>query len=471
MLCSFILCLCFTSTAFSQFAPNVWDVLRKQFTLNHETNRAEIRREIKWIVSHPTYLKRLVRSEPYIYHILSEVRRRRLPGEIALIPLIESAYDPFAYSGAGAAGLWQLMPGTGKGLGLKKNWWYDERRSIGPSTNAALNYLAYLNKYFQGNWLLAIAAYDSGEGTISRLIKKSRNRRKPSFWSLRVPRETKAYIPRLLALAAIINHPSRYHVKLPNIPHSPYFEEVNVGSQIDLNHAARLANISYKELIKLNPGYNRWTTAPYHPYKLLIPVDKVKIFYKNLAKFPHEKRVSWERHEVRPGENLILLAKKYHTNVHLLKDLNHLSSNTLKSGQKLLIPSQAPLKTVTNHQEISMQNTGTKTKKTLNTQHYKIIHTTKRKETYAKLVKRYGVSEEKIRQWNMIGPHVPLTPGQQLVLWKDKPLVQKGIYIIKKGDTLSQIAHQKHISMAKLLKINPKINKNLLKPGQKLLLA
>nr|WP_232220587.1 transglycosylase SLT domain-containing protein [Legionella tunisiensis] len=277
----------FSNTVYA--APNVWDVLRNQFALNHEVSQPEVQTQLRWLVSHPSYLQKLAQSEPYIYHIVTEIKKRRMPGEIALLPMIESAYDPFAYSGAGAAGLWQLMPGTGNNLGLKQDWWFDGRRSIRPSTDAALNYLTYLNKYFNGNWILAIAAYDSGEGTVSRAIKNSRQySRNISFWTLPVPQETKAYVPRLLALAEIIKYPQRYRVTLPDIPHVPYFEEVNIGSQIDLNHAAKLAGISYKDLIKLNPGFNRWTTAPYKPFKLLIPADKVAHFNRNLANVPEE---------------------------------------------------------------------------------------------------------------------------------------------------------------------------------------
>lgn len=297
--------------------------------------------QIRWLISHPSYINKVSsQSEPYIYHVLGEIKKRKLPGELALLPMIESAYDPFAYSGAGAAGIWQLMPRTGSDLGLKQDWWFDGRRSIGPSTDAALNYLVYLNKYFSGNWILAIAAYDSGEGTISRALKSTaRNGRKVQFWNLPVPRETKVYIPRLLALAEIINNPKRYKISLPNIPYLPYFEEVNIGSQIDLNHAAKLAGISYKELIKLNPGYNRWTTAPYKPFKLLIPAEKVERFNLNLSNIPEDKRVNWTKHQVKRGDSLDAIAKRYHTTVNLIKQLNQLTSNKVQLNQSLLIPS------------------------------------------------------------------------------------------------------------------------------------
>lgn len=326
-----------TNLVYASSTPTVWDVLRKQFAINHEINQPEVQNQLRWLMTHPNYVNHLAQAEPYIYHIVTEIRARKLPGEIALIPMIESSYNPFAYSGSGAAGLWQLMPETGNDFGLKQDWWIDGRRSIRPSTEAALKYLAYLHRFFNGDWLLAFAAYDSGEGTIKRMIKN--NHGKLHFWSLPVSQETRVYIPRLLALAEIIQNPQRYHIRLPDIPHEPFFEEVNIGSQIDLNHAAKMAGISYHDLIKLNPGFNRFTTAPYRPYKLLIPADRVEHFSRNLAKLPDDERVSWTQHKVSAGDNLVIIAEKYHTTVNLIKELNRLKTTAVKKGQVVLIPS------------------------------------------------------------------------------------------------------------------------------------
>lgn len=461
----FIFCslLCLISIAHANSPPNVWDVLRKQFTLNHETSRPEVQKQIRWISAHPTYIQKLAESEPYIYHIISEIKKRKLPGEIALIPMIESTYDPFAYSGAGAAGLWQLMPVTGTGLGLKQDWWLDSRRSIQPSTDAALNYLTYLHKFFKGNWLLAFAAYDSGEGTVARLIRKSKRRRSNiSFWSLPVPRETKAYIPRLLALAAVIKNPKRYNVQLPEIPHLPYFEEVCIGSQIDLDHAAKLAGITYKELIKLNPGYNRWATAPYHPFKLLIPIQRVKQFSKNLANVPEPQRVSWIRHQVGNGENLISIAKKYHTTVNLIKQLNQLKTQKVKKAQYLLIPSvKRAVKSLVKQSEPGKDHS---TLKLTTKNEIKLIHIVQRKETYEDIQKQYGVSAQAIQHWNLLNPKSPLMRGQQLIIWKK--INQEQVYRVKSGDSLSKIAKMHQLSIHSLLKLNPHINQHLIRPGQ-----
>lgn len=469
-ICVFLISsLLLTTNASAQYNPNVWDVIRGQFSLNHEVTQPEVQNQVQWLVSHPSYLQKLAQSEPYIYHIITEIKKRNLPGEIALIPMIESAYDPFAYSGAGAAGLWQLMPGTGTDLGLKRDWWFDGRRSIRPSTDAALNYLTYLNKYFNGDWLLAFAAYDAGEGSISRIIKNGPPSRSVTFWALPVPQETRAYIPRLLALAEIIANPQRYHVQLPDIPHIPYFEEVNIGSQIDLNHAAKLAGISYKDLIKLNPGFNRWSTPPYSPYKLLIPADKVQNFSRNLANLPEEKRVSWTRHLVNVGDNLPLIAQKYHTTVNLIKQLNQLKSNTIKKGQYILIPSSKNT-TVAPPSPETAANSATVLKSTEThfapAKQYKMLHIVQKGDSLHQLETKYNVSANAIRQWNNIGNATPLKLGQQLIIWKQNTISHT--YVVKQGDSLSGIAKLNHTHVSNLIRLNPQLNPKLLKPGQRL---
>ncbi len=461
MFCTFLFPGIFSNYVFSSSpthaTPDVWEVLRNQFTLTHEVTQPDVQEQIRWLVAHPSYLHKVSRqSEPYIYHVVAQIKKRKLPGELALLPMIESAYDPFAYSGVGAAGLWQLMPGTGNELGLKQDWWFDGRRSIGPSTDAALNYLVYLNKFFDGNWILAIAAYDSGEGTIARAIKSSnRSGKAIDFWSLPIPRETKIYVPRLLALAEIMKNPQRYHVALPNIPYLPYFEEVNIGSQIDLNHAAKLAGISYKELIKLNPGYNRWTTAPYKPFKLLIPTEKVERFNLNLAHFPEEKRVNWTKHYVKQGDSLSNIAARYHTTVNLLKQLNQLTSNRLKNDQSILIPSNKNTTTIAKKNEPPRDLLLDSLKQP---QNHRMIHIVQAHDSYTTLEKLYGVSKKDIQSWNQLTSNQALSLGKQLIIWKKTHLI--GSYTIKSGDNLSRIAQRYQTTISKLLQLNPNLTKN-----------
>lgn len=471
-----------SNRAIANEAPDVWDVLRSEFTISHEVNRPEVQEQIRWLVAHPSYLNKVGRqSEPYIYHILGEIKRRHLPGELALLPIIESSYDPFAYSGAGAAGLWQLMPGTGTDLGLKQDWWFDGRRSIRPSTDAALNYLVYLNRFFDGNWILAIAAYDAGEGTVSRTIKSTIHPgRAVDFWSLPLPAETKAYLPRLLALAEVINNPARYKINLPNIPYLPYFEEVNIGSQIDLSHAAKLAGISYKELIKLNPGYNRWTTAPYKPFKLLIPAEKVQRFNLNLSNVPEEERVSFTKHHVQHGDSLDTIATKYHTTVSLIKQLNQLKTSHVKLNQSILIPNSKNTAVVPRRLVSKMLTTTTATPTPTATaspllkpltvaRNHRVIHIVQNNEDYKKIQKIYGVSAKEIQLWNKLASNKPLRKGQQLVIWKK--VKEPTQYIVKSGDSLSAIARLHQTKVHKIIELNPLLKNTALHPGQKILVG
>ena len=276
---------------------NIWDALTHEFSLNHETLKPEVQKQIKWIVKHPEYIQKIAKqSKPYLYHILNEIKKRNMPGEIALIPVIESEYDPFSSSSKGAAGLWQLMPKTALEFGVIKSLWVDGRKSIRSSTNAALNYLNYLHRFFHGNWILAVAAYDSGEHTVARAVKRSHAQR---FWSLHLPRETTAYIPKLLALSEIIQHPQKYHIQLPYIPEKPYFQEVEIGGRIDVNHAAKLAEVPTHDLRLLNPGFKTWSTSPSKPYKLLIPTENIKDFNQNLANLPKKTISKKQTHNKR----------------------------------------------------------------------------------------------------------------------------------------------------------------------------
>ena len=452
-------------------APNVWDVLRSQFQLNHEVSQPEVQKQIRWLSSHPHYvIKMAQKSQPYIYHIVSELKQKRLPGELALVPMIESAYDPFAYSGAGAAGLWQLMPGTGSGLGLKQDWWYDGRRSIKLSTQAALQYLGYLHKFFNGNWVLAIAAYDSGEGTIRRAIynSKQKNQKRIHFWSLNIPRETQAYIPRLMALAEIIKYHKYYNIKLPDIPYQPYFCEIDIGNQIELNKAASLADMPYRELLKLNPGYNRWTTAPYGPHRLLIPMDKVQTFKDNLAKIPKEELVNWKKHQVQKGETLSEIAQSYHTTIVLLKELNQLKNTSLKMGQTLLIPAiQSRYSSPSSKKPINLYDRSSPGPQ------YKVIHIVQPGDSLTILERRYQVQTGQIRYWNQIKGNRPLVPGEQLIIWK-KSSDPKNItnqYKIKSGDNLSTIARIFNTTVKRIKQANPGIKADRIKVGQVIKIA
>lgn len=327
-----------------QNADNMWDVLRHEFILPHYEKSPQVQEQIEWFLHHQDFLlNTMSRAAPYLYFILQQTHKRHLPAELVLLPMIESGYNPFAYSSMGAAGLWQMMPGTASGFGIKQDWWYDGRRDVVASTRAALDYLTYLGGFFEGNWLLAIAAYDTGEGNVLTAIKKNiRDGHNTDFWSLPLAQETRLYIPRLLALATIVSHPQDYPIEFPPVHNAPYLAQIDIGAQIDLTSAAELAGLSLKKLKQLNPGYNQTATDPKGPFKLVLPIEHVEQFAENLARSPLYQGVNWTRYKVRSGDTLANIAKRFNTTKDSLRKANPKLADRLKPGKHLVIPRSTP---------------------------------------------------------------------------------------------------------------------------------
>jgi membrane-bound lytic murein transglycosylase D len=360
-------------------ADNIWDTLRHEFILPHYEYMPQVQQQINWFLAHPDFLRvSAERAAPYLYYILQQVHKRHLPAELVLLPIMESSYNPYAASNKGAVGIWQMMPGTATGFGVKQNWWYDGRRDVVASTRAALNYIAYLSSYFGGNWLLAIAAYDTGEGNILSAIKKNiREGRSTDYWSLPLSQETRDYIPRFLALAIIISHPDRYPISFPPVRNAPYLAQMDVGEHIDLRHAATLAGLSLKKLMQLNPGFNHGATDPMGPFKLVLPIEHVQKFSENLSRgkskeniltpspylqpAPPKPQVLVDNNTInralknlqgryalqpgdtlymiRKGDDLVKIAQRFHLEVATLLAVNPLTSQTnLQPGEKIIIP-------------------------------------------------------------------------------------------------------------------------------------
>jgi membrane-bound lytic murein transglycosylase D len=264
--------------------PDLWARLRRGLSLSGR-DHPRVFREIERSASEQDYLNKVTaRARPFLYYVLQEVEKRGLPSEIALLPVVESAYSPHALSSKQAAGIWQIIPATAQELGLKQTFWYDGRRDIVASTKAALDYLERLNSDFGGDWLLTLAAYNGGVGMVQRAIARNREAgRSADFWSLDLPRETETYIPRLLAVASVVSAPELFGVNLNSIPNQRYLTQVKLASQINLDTAAKLAGMSRAELSRLNPGYVRDATGPQGPHHLLLPAHKVKVFNNKLA--------------------------------------------------------------------------------------------------------------------------------------------------------------------------------------------
>ncbi|MDF2868346.1 MAG: LysM peptidoglycan-binding protein [Gammaproteobacteria bacterium] len=326
-------------TTQQDISDSLWSALAKNFSLNYPIT-PQVQAQIDWYLQHPTALYQLAnQATPYLYYIYQKLMAYQMPAEIALLPMIESNYNPFVSSSAGAGGLWQLMPNTAAGLGIRQNWWYDGRRDIVASTKAALDYLNYLQALFDGNWLLTFAAYNSGAGAVQQAINKNTQAGIPTgFWLLPLPKQTRNYVPRILALAAIIKEPEKYGIKLPLVKNEPYLETVDVGSQIELAEAAKLAGMDLATLYRLNPGYKHWATEPNGKHKLLLPIDVIDNFKAKLTQLPTEKRVKWDKYAVQPGDNLKQIAKNFNLKPELVKEINDLSSDFIEVGRVLRLP-------------------------------------------------------------------------------------------------------------------------------------
>ena len=320
-------------------AVDIWERLRTGFNLPQQVTPS-VQAHIDTFRNHPHHIERILqRGEPYLFYILSRVEERGLPAELALLPVIESAFDPFASSPAGAAGIWQFMPATAKHVGLRQDWWVDGRRDIIAATEAALDYLSTLQQRFDGDWLLALGAYNAGGARVNKAIRRNRSQGKPlDYWHLPLPEETRGYVPKLIALRAIIANPAAYNIALPALANSRYFTAVDTGGQLDLQVAARLTGTSMDELQRLNPGLTRSITPPASPHTLLIPKASEQRFRERLARLPADQRVQSVKYKVRPGDTLSAIAQNSRTTVARLRQINHLESTRIIAGKLLIVP-------------------------------------------------------------------------------------------------------------------------------------
>ncbi|OZG73641.1 lytic transglycosylase [Hahella sp. CCB-MM4] len=467
-------------------SKSLWDRMRSGFKLDLGQTNPRIETQLDWYARHQAYLDRTFeRSSLYLHHIVSEAERRGIPAELALLPVVESAFDPFAYSHGRAAGIWQFIPGTGKHYGLRQTWWYDGRRDIVASTEAAFNYLSDMARFFKGDWLLALASYNSGAGTVQRAIRKNKARGKPTdFWHLDLPRETRAYVPKLLAIAKLVNTPKDYGVTLFPITNEPYFEVVQLDSQIDLSQAARLAQIDVDDLYILNPGYNQWATDPLGPHRLVLPVDKIEIFKQAYDDLPTEQRVNWTRYRVKAGDSLISIAKKFKTTPQVVRDVNRIRGTLIRQGQQLLIPSSYEGE---DYYALSADNRleSKQARVTGAAGTTKVEYTVKSGDTLWDISRAYHVNVRKLAKWNGMAPGDVLSPGKKLVVWtkvnlaqtstspssspfSNREIIRKVGYRVRQGDSLYLIANKFNVSVNDLAKWNA-INKNsILRPGQRL---
>ncbi len=458
---------------------SIWPRVREGFEIETHLDHPWVQSELNWYSKHPEYLFRtMTRAEPFLHYILEEAEKRDLPTELVLLPIVESAYQPFAYSHGRAAGIWQFIPSTGRLYGLDQTWWYDGRRDIYASTQAALQYLQNLSKMFDGDWTLALAAYNSGSGTVQRAIRKNKKKGKPTdFWHLTLPKETRAYVPKLMALKELIENSELYDISLRCIPDAPGFVPVDTESQIDLALAAELAEMDVDTLYEYNPAFNRWATSPDGPHRLLLPYENAEIFKANLAKIPDDQRVQWKRHKIKNGETLSHIAVKSNTTVKELRKINSISGNNIRAGQHLLIPvasrGQSSYTLSSSQRLKAIQSNGKKNKTRVN-------HYVQSGESFWTISRKYNVNMHSLAKWNGMAVKDPLGKGQKLVVWtnnsssssapgKRKPsqTIQPISYTVRNGDSLARIANRYSVSVSDLHRWNT-IKGKYIQPGQKL---
>lgn len=448
--------------------------LQSPFTATHEA----------WYAARPAYVQRMVdRSQMYLYHIVEEVQKRGMPTEIALLPMVESAFNPEAYSRSKASGIWQFIPSTGKHFGLKQDWWTDNRRDVTAATDAALNYLEKLHVMF-GTWELALAAYNAGEGTVQRAIERNRRKGLPTdYQSLQLPAETREYVPKLQAVKNIVTNPEQYGLQIKTIANQPYFTSVNAPSKIDVKLAAKLAGVSMSEFTQLNPAHNRPVMSNNSGQQnILLPVGKEQEFASNLASYD-KSLVSWQTYRPKRGEPLSKVAKKYGVSVAELREVNDLSAKArLKPNQPLLVPAQGNdkqelvLETPIAAEDLSQPSAAAD--KPAVTRTYMV----KKGDTAFKIAKRYNMTTKQLLALNGL-KSAKLAHGQSLMVGNapaakttskvaakgNKKLAKanKTRYVVKRGETLASIADKFNVATNDLQRWN-KIKGSRISPGLKL---
>jgi membrane-bound lytic murein transglycosylase D len=452
-------------------------------------------REVEFYRTNPDFLERTFkRGARYLYYIVTEIEKRQLPLELALLPVVESAFNPVAYSRSRASGLWQFIPSSGKHYGLEQNWWIDERRDVIEATNAALTYLQYLNRYFGGDWYLAIAAYNGGEGTVSNAVRRNQAAGLPTdFFSLNLRAETRDYVPKLLAISRIVRNPEAYGLAFAGIPNQPFFEVVDPGRQVQLEQAAQLAGITREDMFALNPGYNRMTTPPNGPHRLLLPIPNAQVFRQamldqattgtsTIAVAAVEPPAE-VRHTVRRGETLSAIARSYGVELGAIKAANEMQGSVIQPGQSLLIPSPATGSTATlaalaaPREDITAQlpehQRPAASKKPK-------VHVVKSGDTLWAVARKYGVTVPALAAENGLSTKAGLVKGARLEIpgtgggsatrtaANESRETSRVTYKVKRGDTLSEIADRFDVSVKELMTWNRLRKSSSLQAGQRL---
>ena len=449
----------------AQYA-DLFDRMRAGFRLPDESEHHAVEDQLRWYANNPDYLQRsFSRADLYLYYIVTELERRNMPLELALLPVVESAFEPYAYSRARASGLWQFIPGTGSLYGLRQDWWYDGRRDIVESTRAALDYLQSLHDEFGGDWLLAIAAYNCGEALVERAVAVNRAAgRTVDFWSLWLPSETRAYVPKLLAMKRLVLNPEVYGLAFSPIPNQPYFARVLIKSQVSMKLAAEIAGVSSDELYELNPAYHRWATDPLGPQYLLLPVDAAEVFAQNMELLTPDQRLGATHYTVVRGDSIVSVAKRFNTTVQVIRDLNEMPTRALAVGDDLRVPSAVPdlpAKVMLAAARVDDKGHGRAR-----------IQVVRRGDSLWTIARRHGMNVNTLALLNGLHPDDALRAGQRIRLSEgsaSRHVSHRRItYTVRDGDTMSQIATLFQCSVPQLMAWNGLSARSHIHTGQKL---
>ncbi|MFK7862907.1 MAG: LysM peptidoglycan-binding domain-containing protein [Pseudohongiellaceae bacterium] len=445
---------------------DLWERLRQGFELQQHYSHPTVQTYIENYANNQRLFDLVVeRASPFLFSIIEEVERRGLPLELALLPIVESTFNPNASSSESAVGLWQFMAATARSFGVQQDWWYDGRRDPVVSTIAALEYLSQLHQQFSEDWLVAMAAYNTGDGNVRRAIRRDgQSMDDLNFWDLPLAPETRSHVPKLLAIAAVVSNITPNSIELERIPNQPQLQKVELENQIDLAHAASLAGVGIEELKALNPGFLQWATHPDQPQSILVPISKAGDFQKAISEADSSEFMTWDRYEIKNGDTLGQIARNLGTRVDIIQTANNLRNSRIVAGDSLLIPR--------NINSLS-QLAGTNDLRNINQHRYRFLDTPERyivkhRDNLWSIARKFDMKSSTIAEDNGFSLNSLLQPGQILRLSKSikATAANRSIYSVQTGDSIALIAGHFGLSIDSILQWNNISSNEIIYPGQ-----
>lgn len=461
----------------TDYYQNIWDELKTQFYLTHE-HMGKYDRYIQFYSKRNRHIETISqRAEPYLFYIFSEIKRREMPYEIALLPAVESGFQANAKSHMRAVGLWQFIPSTADIFDLHQNWWYDGRKDAVRSTNAALDYLEKLYKLNNNDWLLALASYNGGLGNVYKAQKKFRHDNptisnvksyQPNYWEIQkyLPKETQNYVPKLLALSYVFEASSKFNLNIEPIKNQPYFALIDLDKPVALNQVAKLSGVDKAEITQLNSAYLRMATPPNGPHQIILPVSNAQKFKAAIKQNPAIFNIVWQKHKIKSGDSLSVIARNYKTSSTAIKSLNGMRSSNIRAGSTILIPIPADAYQSVKHTQLATQTSTPNLNNQTSTQ-LSGYHSVKSGDSLWKLAKNYQVSTKQIRAWNGLDSNTTLQIGQKLKIYSDQ-FGKKIVHTIQPGESLWIVAKKYQVNTQKIALWNRISIKSVLQPGLKL---